>query len=99
MAAQLVASRVALGSAELVMMSLNVFKLCNSSGCMMALGLTLHLTESSTGECFWEVKRGRFLRLTTSPLYLNRLCGQCGILNISQPCRTPWALTGIVNLS
>jgi hypothetical protein len=33
----------------------------------MVLGFTQPLKEMSTRKCFWEVKRGRRVRLTTSP--------------------------------
>jgi hypothetical protein len=42
------------------------------------------------------VKRGRCLGLTTLPPCVSRLSRQCGILNISQPCRPPWPVTGTV---
>jgi hypothetical protein len=32
--------------------------------------------------------------LTTLPPSVSRLCRQCGILNISQPCRPPWPVNG-----
>jgi hypothetical protein len=44
---------------------------------------------------FWVVERGRCVRLTTSPPSVNRMPRQCGILNISLPCRLPNSVTGI----
>jgi hypothetical protein len=49
-------------------------------------------------KCFWGVERGRHLRLTNPPPSVSRLCRQCGILNISQPCRPPRPATGITLL-
>jgi hypothetical protein len=45
--------------------------------------------------CFWEVERGRHVRLTTLPQSVNRLSKQCWIFNISQPYKPPQLVTGI----
>jgi hypothetical protein len=49
----------------------------------------------SNRTCFWGVKRGQRVMLTTSPPSMSRLYRQCGILNISQPYRLPWPDMGI----
>jgi hypothetical protein len=46
-------------------------------------------------KCFWGVKCGRCVGLTTLQPCVSRLSGQRGILSISQPCRPPRPLTGI----
>jgi hypothetical protein len=40
-------------------------------------------------KCFWGVEHGQCVRLTTL------LPKKCGSLNISQPYRPPWPVTGI----
>jgi hypothetical protein len=78
------------------MRSLHFFlNLPNPSSRTVALGLTQFLTEISIRECFFGVERGRLVSLTTSPPSLSRLPAQCGILSISQICRTPRPATGI----
>jgi hypothetical protein len=47
---------------------------------------------------FLGIKRGLRVRLTFSPLSVSRLSRQCGIFNISQPCRPPRPVTGITLL-
>jgi hypothetical protein len=46
-------------------------------------------------QCFCGVERGRCVGLTNSPPSSSPLSRQCGILNISQTCRLPRAVTGI----
>jgi hypothetical protein len=45
-----------------------------------------------------EVEGGRCVRLKTWPPSVSWLSRQCGILNITQPCRRPRPLTGIALL-
>jgi hypothetical protein len=47
-----------------------------------ALGLTPPLTEMSTIKSFWEVKRGRRVRLTTSPPCVSRLWGHRRLITL-----------------
>jgi hypothetical protein len=47
---------------------------------------------------FSVVERGRRVRLTNSPPYVNRLSRQCGIIHISQPFRPPRSVMGIALL-
>jgi hypothetical protein len=48
--------------------------------------------------CFWRVKCGWCVGLTTLPPCVSRLSRQCGILNISQPYRARRPVTGIALL-
>jgi hypothetical protein len=49
-------------------------------------------------KCFWGVKHGWCVGLTTLPPSVSRPSRQCGILNISQPYRPPQPVTGIALL-
>jgi hypothetical protein len=65
-----------------------------------ALGPRFHLASNRNvykkqKKCFWEVKWGRCVRLTTLPPSVSRLFTQCGIFNISQIYRSLRPVTGI----
>jgi hypothetical protein len=59
--------------------------------------VTQYLTEIGTSDRNkhfpLEAEIGWCVRLVTSPPPLSRLSTQCGIINISQPCRPPWPVT------
>jgi hypothetical protein len=80
------------------MRSLNVYNLPNPSDRTMAQEFPQPATELSTRKSFWVVKRGRRVRLTTSPPSVRRLSKKYGTHNISQSYRFPWAVTGLALL-
>jgi hypothetical protein len=55
----------------------------------------LSLQQDEYQESLSGVKRGWRIGLTISPPSVSRLSRKCGILDISQPCRPTWPVTGL----
>jgi hypothetical protein len=47
---------------------------------------------------FQSIKHDQCIRLTTSLPSVSRFSGKCRILDVSQPHRPPWSVTGIALL-
>jgi hypothetical protein len=68
------------------------FNLSRPSNCTMALDLTLPLMHGR--KCFWGVKYGRHVRLTTSPQSANRLPKKRETIDIPHSYWPPRLITG-----
>jgi hypothetical protein len=70
----------------------------NPLSCTMALGSTYPLDRNYYQKVFLVVKHSQWLGVITCHIWTS-VSRQCGILDISPPCRPPWSLAGIWGIS
>jgi hypothetical protein len=72
---------------------INFFSLPYPSGCSGIYSASYRNEHQKQKHCFWGIERCRCVGLTSLPPSVNLLSRQCGIPNISQPCRPPRRVT------
>jgi hypothetical protein len=82
---------------SILMRSLHFFNFRNSFSLSLALGLTQPLTGMSNRNVGkgGGTKCSQNVRLTTSPPSVSSLFRKQGVLDVSQPNRSPWPVTDI----
>jgi hypothetical protein len=75
--------------------SYNFFQVTKSFQLHCGPGVYTSCNRNEYQKIFLGEKRSQFIRLKTLPPSVSHLSRKCGILDISQPFRPPWPVTGI----